>query len=261
MKITKYANRFVFLPAILAGAIFLSSCQKVKTSPSVAEPEPEPEVPAVTVEEEPVKEPEPVPLPPPVVEEREPEIEVVSEPVVEPEPEPEPEPVVEKEPEPVVEKKEPPAPPPKPEPAPDDEYLRSVGDVSVSLDTFIDDKDQVLQIISELDEIMKDKNFKAWLNYVDEASISYWRLRKNLQKAEKKLPGKGLIKLQDLQKYFEYVFIPARKGKNITEIRYISDKYIKAVQVQEGQPDIVCYYFNKINGKWLVNLPTNESIE
>ena len=197
---------------------------------------------------------------PPVVEETVPLVEdlPVTEPVVlEPEvPVLDEEPVVEQEPVIVVEE------PPAPEvDAVDEEYARSVGDVAVSRDTFIEDKEKILQIISELEVIMKNKNYKAWLSYVDQGSIDYWKLRKNLQKAEKKLPGKGLIKLQDLQKYFEWVFIPARKGRVITEIRYISDNYINAVQIQENDDDIVCYYFNKINGRWLVHIPTNEELQ
>lgn len=203
------------------------SCGSVK----VAVPAPEPESPEVEIapEEPPAtQEPEPVPVPAP-----EPE------PVPEPEPIPEPEPT----PEPVQE-----------QPV-DDEYSRSVGEVAVSRDTFLDDKTKVLQIISELDVIMKDLNYKAWLPYVDQESIDYWKLRKNLQKAEKRLPVKG-VKLQNLEDFFKKFFVPARRGRSITEIRYISDSYIKAVQVDEKKKDeIVYYFFNKINGKWMVHIP------
>ena len=141
--------------------------------------------------------------------------------------------------------------------AEDDEYSRSVGGISVSRDTFAEDKETILRIISELDVIMKDpgstKSYNAWVGYVDQESVDYWKLRKNLQKAEKRLPVKG-IKLSSLQDYFENVFVPARRGREVSEIRYISDTYIKAIQVQ-GEQDIVYYYFNKINGRWMVHLP------
>lgn len=215
MKISKISNKSAATLAGIVLAALLVSCGSTKVEP-----------PAPVVEEAPpaVEEPEPAPVAeelPPAVEE---------EPVVEPE----------KEPEPV-----------------DDEYARSVGDIAVSRDTFAEDKETILRIISELDSIMKDSNsnqsYNAWLGYVDQESIDYWKLRKNLQKAEKRLPVKG-IKLQNLQDYFKQVFCPARKGREVTEIRYISDTYVKAIQVQERQ-DIVYYYFNKINGKWMVHIP------
>ncbi|MCR4822398.1 MAG: hypothetical protein K5873_05950 [Treponema sp.] len=136
----------------------------------------------------------------------------------------------------------------------DDEYSRSVGDVSVSRDTFLDDKGKVLRIIKQLDGIMKDMDYKSWLPYVDDESIQYWSKSSNLKAAQKRLPVKGL-RLKNLQDYFKFVFVPARAGREVTEIRYISDKYIKAIQTQDDQSDIVYYYFNKINGNWMVHIP------
>ena len=81
-------------------------------------------------------------------------------------------------------------------------------------------------------------------------------LPKNLHKAEAKLPVKGL-KLNDLEDYFHLVFIQSRVGRQIDEIRYISDSSVKAVQVREDQ-DVVYYYFHKINGTWKLHLPPLE---
>lgn len=185
--------------------------------------------------------------------EAQPEIPVETE-----EPSPEPEIAVE-EPRPVVVEEPAPAPeevaeePAVEEPVPEDEYARSVGDVPVSRDTFAEDKERVLKIISELDTVMKDFDYKSWLRYVDKETINYWSRPANLKKAQNRLPVKGL-RLNSLEDYFKYVFVPARKGREVTEIRYISDKYIKAIQTGSEQ-DIVYYYFNKINGFWMVNIP------
>lgn len=237
--------------AVSVFSIFLiiscASCESKKDK-NVAAPEPpaveaEAKEPAVVEEAapEPVPEKEPEPAPEPA-KEAEPE----------PEPIPEPEPAVEPEPEPKVEevKEEPKKEEPK------DEYERSVGDVAVSRDTFEKDKEKILEIISELDKVMKDFDYRSWLNYVDKQSIDYWSRPANLKKAQSRLPVKGL-RLTSLQDYFKYVFVPARKGRKVTEIRYVSDTYIKAIEVGEDQ-DIVYYYFNKIDGSWMVNLPPIE---
>ena len=189
---------------------------------------------------------------PPVVEEAPPVVEKAPEPEPAPEP-PKPEPVVVKEPEPAPKVEEP---APEPEPPVDTEYLRSVGDVAVDHDTYTQDKEAVMRIIAELAIIMDDLDYNRWLTYVDNESKTYWSRRANLQKAEKKLPVKGL-KLQTLQDYFKHVFVPARKGREVTEIRYVSDTYVKAVQVEEDK-DIIFYYFNKIDGKWMLHQPPLE---
>ncbi|MBQ7158575.1 MAG: hypothetical protein IJS09_03985 [Treponema sp.] len=136
------------------------------------------------------------------------------------------------------------------------EYERSVGDIDVSLDTFTQDKNAILAIIDELAVVMKNYDYTSWLTYLDRESISYWSKRPNLSVAQKKLPVKNL-QLRTLEDYFKHVFIPARRGKKVTEIRYNSDKNIKAVQVQEDV-DIVYYNFNKINNVWKVHIPENE---
>ncbi len=136
------------------------------------------------------------------------------------------------------------------------EYERSIGDTGVSLDTFTQDKNAILAIIKELAVVMKNYDYKAWLTYLDEESKTYWSKKPNLSAAQKKLPVRGL-QLRTLEDYFKHVFVPARRGKEVTEIRYISDKNIKAVQVQEDV-DIVYYNFNKINNVWKLHIPENE---
>lgn len=137
-----------------------------------------------------------------------------------------------------------------------EEYSRSIGNVEVSIDTFLEDKAKILETIKELESIMKSKNYMKWMNYIDSNSLNYWKNPENLRKAQSKLPVKGL-KLKDLEDYFKYIFIPARQNRTVTEIRYISDNYVKAIEVKSDF-DYVYYYFNKINGKWLIHLPPLE---
>ncbi len=139
--------------------------------------------------------------------------------------------------------------------AEDLEYERSVSELGslVSREKFFEDKAIILQKIVELDQIMKSYDYNKWTNYIDEQSKIYWSKRPNLQKAESKLPVKGL-RLYTMQDYFKYVFVQSRRGQKVDEIRYVSENLVKAVQVREEQ-DIVYYQFEKIDGKWLVNLP------
>ena len=152
------------------------------------------------------------------------------------------------------------APAPAVEPVPeekpaaaDDEYLRSVNSMDISKDTFAEDKRQIMEIISRLSEIMQNYDYNGWISYIDDESRLYWSNPNNLRKASKMLPVKGL-KLNNLNDYFTYVFCPSRKGRSVDEIRYISKTNVKAVQVQEDT-DVIYYYFQKSDGKWLIHLP------
>lgn len=135
----------------------------------------------------------------------------------------------------------------------DDEYHRSVNDVEVTKETFTEDKTEIMKIISELAGIMSNGDYDSWVKYIDTESVKYWSNPQNLSTASKMLPVKGL-RMNNLHDYFTYVFVPSRRGRNVDEIRYISKDYVKAVQVS-GSTDIVYYYFNKIDGVWLVHIP------
>ena len=111
----------------------------------------------------------------------------------------------------------------------------------------------ILEKISELNIIMKDKNYKSWLNYIEKSSIDYWSMKTNLSAVSKQLPVKGL-NLKTLEDYFNFVFIPSRMGRRIDEIRYLSSTSIKAVQIRNDDT-IVFYNFKKIDDQWQVELP------
>lgn len=149
-------------------------------------------------------------------------------------------------------------------PAEKDEYHKSVGNLTVSKDTFESDKAEILRIIESLKTIMSDFDYQSWLLYVDNESKIYWSKTANLKKTQGKLPIKGL-QLRTLQDYFKYVFVPSRAGRNITTIRYESENYVKAVQVtsldssETEEKYTVYYYFNKIDGHWQLHLPEIDS--
>lgn len=134
------------------------------------------------------------------------------------------------------------------------EYSRSTQEVDVSRDVFSFDKNSILTVISRLSEVMEEYNYEEWLKYIDPASIKYWSNKYNLAQASKRLPIKGQV-LNNLNDYFRFVFVPSRRGRDVDEIRYISLDQIKAVQMR-GDQDIVYYNFIKVNGKWMVKLPS-----
>lgn len=137
--------------------------------------------------------------------------------------------------------------------AKDSEYQRSKGDVNVTEEEFNNDKKQILVIISKLEEIMVSMNYESWYTYLDNESIEYWSKPANLKRAAARLPVKGL-KLNSLSDYFKFVFVPARAGRSIDEIRYETKDLVKVVQFQE-ETDTIYYNFNRIDGKWKLHLP------
>lgn len=141
--------------------------------------------------------------------------------------------------------------------ADEEEYQRSIQALSaeetVTMDEFAEDKAEILRIIKELQKVMEKEDVEAWLKYVDKDSKNFYSNPQNIRKVQKKLPNKAIV-LNGIGDYFKYVFIPSRKNREITEIRYISKTNTKAVQVNDDGSITRYYQFIKVNGKWYVQL-------
>ena len=139
----------------------------------------------------------------------------------------------------------------------EEEYQRSIqalsADELVTKDEFAEDKAEILRIIKELQKVMEKEDVEAWLKYVDKDSKNFYSNPQNIRKVQKKLPNKAIV-LNGIGDYFKYVFIPSRKNREITEIRYISKTNTKAVQVNDDGSITRYYQFIKVNGKWYVQL-------
>ncbi len=139
----------------------------------------------------------------------------------------------------------------------DAEYIRSTKALSaseiVTKDEFAEDKAEILRIINELQKVMEKEDVEEWLSYVDKDSKNFYSFPSNIRKVQKKLPNKAIV-LNGIEDYFKYVFIPSRKNREITEIRYISKTNTKAVQVNDDGSITRYYQFIKINGRWYVQL-------
>jgi hypothetical protein len=133
------------------------------------------------------------------------------------------------------------------------EYARSVAALgsAVSEATFNQDRDAIMRTITELETIMTTKDVVQWRKYLSPSSVAYLRNQQNMKTVSARLPGNFQIRTDE--DYFKFVFIPSRQGRKIDEIRYVSSIVTKAVQVREND-DVIYYFFEKINGKWLVKL-------
>ncbi len=140
----------------------------------------------------------------------------------------------------------------------DEEYLRSTNNLVeevVTKDEFAEDKAEILRIISEMKKIMEKEDYESWITYIAPDSIRYYSNPVNIKKAQKKLPDKTK-QLYGIEDYFKYVFIPARKRSQVTEIRYVSKTNIKAVELKDNGKVIAYYQFVKLDDKWLIHIPS-----
>jgi hypothetical protein len=138
-------------------------------------------------------------------------------------------------------------------PASSTEYLRSVAEfgTAISEETFLEDKTAIMKAIADMGNIMARKDVAQWRKYLSPSSVAYLRDAGNMRAVSAKLPAQ--LRIRNDEDYFKYVFIPSRQDRKIDEIRYVSPTETKAVQVRQTD-DVIYYYFEKINGTWLIKL-------
>lgn len=165
---------------------------------------------------------------------------------------------------PVIEEPAEPEPEPEPEPVAeeiDDEYHRSISSLSgdeafyISPEVFEEDKNQIFKVINDLDRVMKKKDFDSWLTYLTPESAEYWSNRHNLLELSRHMFSGGDFHINNIREYFELFFIPARRGRLVDEIRYVTPDYVKVVQYK-NKTDVIYYFFEKQDGEWKLKLDT-----
>ncbi len=135
------------------------------------------------------------------------------------------------------------------------EYTRSIAASTddITFDAFKADKEAILAIIKELEQTKKTGDVKTWTKLISKDSYNYWSDKENLKLVSLLIPNNSAI-LRSIDDYFKRVYLPAREGYEVTEIRYNSETEVKAVEVQ-GNNDMVIYDFKKTNGSWYLSLP------
>jgi hypothetical protein len=167
--------------------------------------------------------PDPVPKEEPVV-------------VVEPQPEPEPEPVPEPEPEPEPEIVEDPSVPIE---VPEDVYNRAF--------------DEVNAVIEQLNEIISDGDFDAWLDYLTDDYLAYYSHPDVLEEvASQPILQQNNIRVRTLQDYFQNVVRPSRAGRRLDSLVFYSDTLVEAVTVISGE-SVILYLLRKVDGDWKID--------
>ena len=112
-----------------------------------------------------------------------------------------------------------------------------------------------MKAIADLEGIMARKDVAQWRKYLSPSSVAYLKNAGHMRAVSAKLPAQ--LRIRSDEDYFKYVFIPSRQDRKIDEIRYVSSTVTKAVQVREND-DVIYYYFEKVNGTWLIKLDESQ---
>jgi len=146
----------------------------------------------------------------------------------------------------------PPAPEPaEPEPQPEPEPEPTVIEISEELydRTF----DEVEAVISELNAIVRNKDFQSWTSYLTERYVTYYSNPAVLEQQSKRpILEQNNVQLLTLNDYFEHVFVPSRANLRLDDMVFLEADTVEAIMIIQDQR-YVLYLLKQVDDRWKID--------
>lgn len=137
-------------------------------------------------------------------------------------------------------------------PAEESSQDSSTGEYVVSEEVYERTFDEIENLINNLNDIIKKRNFDLWETFLTDAYIAKVTDPENLARiSNQPTLKKYSITIQTLQDYFRYVVAPSRSNSRVDEIIFQNDNHIKAITLVNGRRSIL-YYLVKVDGQWKI---------
>lgn len=117
--------------------------------------------------------------------------------------------------------------------------------------TFVD----VRSLIDNLNQIIRQQDYDAWLSNLSDAYIKY-----NSDPAvlalysEYPVIKRRGIKLQTLHDYFVYVVYPSRQNDKVDDIEFVGENMVKAITISPKGERNILYMLEKHGDAWKIGI-------
>lgn len=114
-------------------------------------------------------------------------------------------------------------------------------------------KIEVQQLIEQLNNIIRNKDFNSWVAYLSPAyreSLSDPDFLAQVSESAR-LKNEKIV-LRSLQDYFIYVVVPSRANDRVDDIEFIGQKRVKAYTVTPKGQRLRLYDLEKRDGQWKI---------
>jgi hypothetical protein len=117
--------------------------------------------------------------------------------------------------------------------------------------TFVD----IRAFIENLNQIIRHKDYEAWLSHLDSNYIAYYSDPAVLEQLSQSLVLQRLgIKLRTLKDYFINVVYPARQNDRVDDVEFIGEKLVKAITISPKGERLVLYSLGKNGDSWKIGI-------
>ncbi|MBQ7613039.1 MAG: hypothetical protein IJU92_08210 [Spirochaetaceae bacterium] len=131
---------------------------------------------------------------------------------------------------------------------PEEIVVATVGELTITQKHYTETKSEIELVVDELNTITQKMNYNAWLKYLSTEYRDHFSTPSVLREVSEKLPIKG-VKLNTLQDYFKYVFVPSRKNVRVDDIQFTTATRVDVI-MREAGARLLVYSLEKINSSW-----------
>jgi len=122
---------------------------------------------------------------------------------------------------------------------------------SISQEVFDTTKSEVQLLIEKLNQIIRNKDYEAWVQYLSpsyKAALSDTEFLKNASESSR-LKNQNIV-LKSLEDYFLFVVVPSRANDRVDDIEFIGQNRVKAYTVTSKGQRLRLYELEKTAGNW-----------
>lgn len=138
--------------------------------------------------------------------------------------------------------------PAEPEPQPE-----KTDNFTVSEEKYNQTFDEIEELIKELTQLIRKKNFNGWKNFLSEKYIEKVGSADYLKEISNSPSLKNAVELKTLRDYFQWVVVPSRASAKLDKIVFKDDTHVTAYMYIDKNPTIL-FQFEYINDHWTVSI-------
>ena len=119
-------------------------------------------------------------------------------------------------------------------------------------EVFVTTFSQVEEIIQELNQIIRRRDFETWTQYLTDEYREYLSRESVLQEINQRpvIQNRGL-KVESLQDYFLHVVVPSRANLRLDDLYFVTDTQVQAI-MNIGDVRVTLYQLILQNGNWKI---------
>jgi hypothetical protein len=142
---------------------------------------------------------------------------------------------------------------PDPQVEPPPEEPAEPGEVEVSEELYVQTFDEVEATIEELNQIIANRNFVLWQDYLTPGYRQTYSNPEVLERSsESAILQRNNIELTSLQDYFNFVVVPSRANARLDDLVFRDEDTVEAIMEVDGQRYLL-YLLKKMNNRWKID--------